>query len=111
MFEPYGGIRKYVLSRRLTGVFRDLSDPDLAHERIAVLLRRWGFANHTAAGRAFRAAYGITPSQARSLALSLGHINGHDASGVAARSRALKAAEDAFRPSGEMPAHIRAFAG
>jgi len=111
MFEPYGGIRKYLLSRRLTGVFRDLSDPDLVNEGVAVLLRRWGFANHTAAGRAFRSAYGITPSQARSLALSLEHINGHDASGVAARSRALKAAEDAFRPSGEMPAHIRAFAG
>jgi RNA polymerase sigma factor (sigma-70 family) len=65
MFEPHGGIGRYILGRRLTGVFRDLSDPSLADRKIAAILSRWGFANHTAAGRAFRRAYGMTPSECR----------------------------------------------
>jgi AraC-like DNA-binding protein len=68
MFEPHGGIGKYILGRRLTGVFRDLCDPSLAHRKIATILRAWGLANHTAAGRAFRSAYGLSPSACRSRA-------------------------------------------
>lgn len=65
MFEPHGGIGKYILGRRLAGVFRDLSDPALVDKAISEILRTWGFTNHTAAGRAFRAAYGLTPSACR----------------------------------------------
>lgn len=68
MFTPYGGVGRYILARRLTGVFRDLSDPSPSTGRIDAILRRWGFTNHTAAGRAFRHAYGMTPSQCRSSA-------------------------------------------
>jgi len=96
MFEPHGGIGKYILGRRLTGVFRDLSDPSQARERIAMVLRRWGFESHTAAGRAFRAAYGVTPSRCRSQALDL-HRTGS------------LAGEAAFDIPPEMPANIRAF--
>jgi len=98
MFEPHGGIGKYILGRRLTGVFLDLSDASLAHERIAVVLRRWGLENHTAAGRAFRAAYGMTPSECRSRALDL-----HHAGGIA--SGAI------FDVPPEMPANVQAFQG
>ena len=96
MFEAYGGIGKYILGRRLTGVFRDLSDPALARERVATLLRRWGFESHTAAGRAFRAAYGMTPLQCRARSRDL-----HRAGAVAG--------EDAFDIPPEMPARIMAF--
>ncbi|MFT4251429.1 MAG: helix-turn-helix domain-containing protein [Caulobacter sp.] len=96
MFEPYGGIGKYILGRRLTGVFRDLSDPSLAHEKIAALLHRWGFENHTAAGRAFRAAYGMTPSHCRSRSLALRRTGG-------------AASEATFDIPPEMPANVRAF--
>lgn len=98
MFEPHGGIGKYILGRRLTGAFRDLSDPLRAHEQIASILHRWGFANHTAAGRAFRNAYGVTPSEARSQALDI-----HQAGGVAG--------ETAFDVPDELPARVKVFEG
>jgi AraC-like DNA-binding protein len=96
MFEPHGGIGRYILGRRLTGVFRDLSDPALAQKKIALVLRRWGFANHTAAGRAFRAAYGLTPSECRARACEIHRSGG--ISGV-----------NAFDIPPEMPASITAF--
>lgn len=96
MFEPHGGIGRYILGRRLTGVFRDLSDPSLAHRKVAEVLRQWGFTNHTAAGRAFRSAYGVTPSQCRARALDL-----HRTGGVAGGK--------AFSIPAEIPANIAAF--
>ena len=96
MFEPHGGIGKYILGRRLTGVFRDLSTPALAHRKVAEILRRWGFANHTAAGRAFRAAYGMTPSDCRARAREL-----HRAGRVAGAK--------AFDVPPEIPPNIKAF--
>lgn len=68
MFAPHGGIKRYILARRLSGVFRDLSDAAQLDETIEAIVRRWGFASHTAAGRAFLGAYGMTPSGCRSRA-------------------------------------------
>ncbi|MBU1378343.1 MAG: helix-turn-helix domain-containing protein [Alphaproteobacteria bacterium] len=96
MFEPHGGIGRYILGRRLTGVFRDLSDPSLAHMAVAEILRQWGFANHTAAGRAFRGAYGMTPSECRSRSRDI-----HRAGGVAGAK--------AFDVPPEIPPNIKAF--
>jgi|GEM_PF-1507475 len=96
MFEPHGGIGRYILGRRLTGAFRDLSDPSLAHRKVADILRRWGFANHTAAGRAFRSAYGMTPSECRSRAHSL-----HRAGAIAGAK--------AFNVPPEVPASVKAY--
>ncbi len=98
MFEPHGGIGKYILGRRLTGAFRDLSDPSLAHRKIAAILRRWGFTNHTAAGRAFRSAYGMTPSECRARARDV------------ERSGGIAGAK-AFDVPSEMPANIKVFQG
>ena len=81
MFQPHGGINKYILGRRLAGVFRDLSDPALMDRAIAEILSQWGFTNHTAAGRAFRATHGLTPSACRLRALDL-----HRAGAVAGRT-------------------------
>lgn len=96
MFAPHGGIGRYILGRRLTGVFRDLSDPSLADARIEAILRCWGFANHTAAGRAFRKAYGITPSECRSRAREF-------------RRHVRIAASRAFDIPAEIPANVAAF--
>mgnify|MGYP003583720885 CR=1 FL=1 len=96
MFQPHGGIGRYILGRRLAGAFRDLSNPSLAAEKIDALLRRWGFTNHTAAGRAFRDAYGMTPSQCRSAALD-------------ARRSGVRTGPDAFVITPEMPAKVVAF--
>lgn len=97
MFEPHGGIGKYILTRRLTGAYRDLSDPTRAHEKIASILGRWGLESHTAAGRAFRAAYGVTPSQCRSRALT------------ACRTQGVRDA--AFTVPAELPSNIKIFQG
>lgn len=96
MFEPHGGIGRYILGKRLTGVYRDLSDPAFSQEPIAPLLRRWGFENHTAAGRAFRAAYGMTPTRCRARA--------------AAEHRA-GAARTTFDVPAQIPANVAAFKG
>ena len=96
MFAPHGGIGRYILSCRLNGVLRDLSDPSLAQEKIDAILRRWGFPNHTAAGRAFRAAYGITPSQCRALAQD-------------SHKRGRKAGASSFDVPSEMPVNIAMF--
>ncbi|MFC5345230.1 helix-turn-helix domain-containing protein [Brevundimonas staleyi] len=95
MFEPHGGIGRYILRRRLTGVFRDLSDPTRAEQPIAAVFNRWGLDSHTAAGRAFRAAWGMTPSQCRSRALEH-HRNG-----------ALSPSTFTIPP--EMPASVKAY--
>jgi AraC-like DNA-binding protein len=43
----------------------DLRDPALADVPIARIAARWGMANHAQFSRAFRAAYGVTPREAR----------------------------------------------
>ncbi|NJC09616.1 helix-turn-helix domain-containing protein [Polymorphobacter fuscus] len=96
MFEPHGGIGRYILCRRLTGVFLDLSDPALSDRKIDAVLHDWGFANHTAAGRAFRKAYGMTPSQCRSRARDV-------------RRQGRIAAANAFDIPSEIPANVAIF--
>ena len=96
MFEPHGGIGRYILQRRLAGVFRDLSDPTRPEDRIADVFSRWGLDSHTAAGRAFRAAWGMTPSECRARALELRRTGG-------------KAGAPTFEITPDLPAKVRAF--
>ncbi len=96
MFAPHGGIGRYILGCRLSGVFRDLCHPSVAHDKIDAILRRWGFANHTAAGRAFRDAYGMTPSQCRATAR-------------AAHSSGRAMGTNAFDIPSAMPANVAMF--
>jgi AraC-like DNA-binding protein len=96
MFEAHGGIGRYILGRRLAGVYRDLAHGSLANGTIDSILRQWGFTSHTAAGRVFRDAYGLTPSALRSQA----------------RSRAadrLPVGANAFDIPSEIPARVAAF--
>lgn len=53
---------------RLRGVHRDLTDGRQSNRTIASLAAQWGFTDAPAFTRAFRSAYGISPSQARTLA-------------------------------------------
>lgn len=63
MFEPMGGVAAYILQRRLARSLTDLmSSP---HRRIADIAHRWGFGSETAFSRAFRAAFGMAPRDAR----------------------------------------------
>ncbi|MFF3127943.1 helix-turn-helix domain-containing protein [Streptomyces sp. NPDC057908] len=55
--------------RRLERCHADLADPGLFHRTIGETAARWGFRNPTDFSRAFRNAYGLSPSEARDRAL------------------------------------------
>lgn len=66
LFEADGtSVREHIRRRRLERCRRDLLDPTLAHESIAVIAMRWGFVSASHFSRAFRAAYGQSPSEVR----------------------------------------------
>ena len=58
-------VSAWIRMRRLEGARRDLSDPALAHGTIGALAAAWGFTDPARFSRAFRAAYGCSPSEAR----------------------------------------------
>jgi AraC-like DNA-binding protein len=60
-------VSEWIRHRRLEACRRDLLDPLLADETISVIARRWALANPAHFSRAFRAAYGCTPSELRAL--------------------------------------------
>ena len=65
LLEPVGGIARYQRHLRLQRCFGDLQNPDHAHVQISEIAYRWGFRNPATFNRNFRAAFGITPSNAR----------------------------------------------
>jgi AraC-like DNA-binding protein len=68
MFEGSGGVAAHVRRLRLKGVRADLADPAKAGEPISRLAERWGFYSVTSFNRSFRAAFGMTPGEARRMA-------------------------------------------
>lgn len=58
-------VAEYIRVCRLEAVRRDLVDPGRAHRTIAALAARWCFTDQAHFSRAFRAHFGITPSDAR----------------------------------------------
>jgi AraC-like DNA-binding protein len=69
LFEPEGTtVAAYIRTRRLQGARRDLADPALAGQTIAALAASWGFTDPARFSRAFRAVYGCSPTEARTVA-------------------------------------------
>ncbi|NKZ06826.1 helix-turn-helix domain-containing protein [Actinomadura latina] len=72
VFRPAGTtVARYVRARRLENCRRELSDPFLGTERIGAIADRWGLPDAAAFSRAFRAAYGQTPTACRARATGL----------------------------------------
>ena len=65
LLEPVGGIARYQRQLRLKRCLSDLQSPEHSHRRISEIAFRWGFNNLGTFNRNFRAAFGITPSDAR----------------------------------------------
>ncbi|WP_433152417.1 helix-turn-helix domain-containing protein [Actinomadura nitritigenes] len=66
VFEPSGTtVARYVRDLRLERCRRELSDPSLAGLRIGAIASRWGLPDAAGFSRAFRAAYGLSPSAYR----------------------------------------------
>ena len=68
MFEPLGGVRNYIQQRRLTRAYQTICDPANARERVSAISARYGFTNDSVFSRAFRDAYGMSPSDMRATA-------------------------------------------
>lgn len=66
LFADHGvSFGRWVLRQRLERCRRDLEDPAWDAVSITALATRWGFADPSHFGRAFRVRYGVTPSEYR----------------------------------------------
>jgi AraC-like DNA-binding protein len=64
-FEPMGGVSSYIQQRRLTRAHQLISSPTHADQRIGAIAAACGFGNVSAFSRAFRQAFGISPTEVR----------------------------------------------
>lgn len=65
LFEPVGGVSHYIRRTRLVGAAVALSSTQACGERVEQIARRHGFSSESSFTRAFRAQFGMTPSEAR----------------------------------------------
>ncbi|MGH8317054.1 MAG: helix-turn-helix transcriptional regulator [Steroidobacteraceae bacterium] len=70
LFEPEGGLVRYIRKQRLQHALRELVTGQPPHRRIVDLALAHQFASEATFSRAFRRAFGIPPGQARDLAAS-----------------------------------------
>jgi AraC-like DNA-binding protein len=70
LFEPLGGVVHYVQQRRLLQAFHTLVNPASRRLRVSEVAARVGFASNAHFSRAFRLAFGVSPSDARAMALA-----------------------------------------
>lgn len=62
-------VSAWIRKRRLNRCHRDLAEPQLAHLPVGVVAASWGFPHPEEFSRAFRSAYGMTPTDHRRQAL------------------------------------------
>lgn len=67
LFTPLGGVTRYVQSRRLQRSFLALVDPAQRDCRIAEIAFECGFTNEAHFSAGFRRAFGLTPTDARTV--------------------------------------------
>ncbi|MGM0595291.1 MAG: AraC family transcriptional regulator [Pseudomonadota bacterium] len=68
LFQPYGGVRHFIQTRRLRRILLALTEPKLRHWRIIDIALQHGFTNQSHFSRLFKQHFDITPRQARELA-------------------------------------------
>ncbi len=68
-FEPLGGVGAYITERRLRRAYRLMTDPTQKELRLSRLAFELGFAHASAFTRAFKARFGLTPKEIRTLAV------------------------------------------
>ncbi|WP_198969925.1 helix-turn-helix domain-containing protein [Xylophilus sp. ASV27] len=81
LFEQQGGVAHYVQQQRLLRAFHTLANPANQRLRVAEIAARTGFTSEAHFSRAFRAAFGVAPRDARAVGAPA-----HAAAGSAAPS-------------------------
>jgi AraC-like DNA-binding protein len=71
-FEPLGGVGAYISERRLRHAFRRMTDTSQTELRLSQLAFDLGFAHASAFTRSFKARFGLTPKEIRTLAVRPG---------------------------------------
>ncbi len=61
MFEPYGGVRTYIMQRRVVRAVMDLDARRDEHGRMRQAVERWGFSSQPNFNRTIRRAFGTNP--------------------------------------------------
>lgn len=75
LFEPIGGVSHFIQQRRLRRSYQDIADPRCAQERISAIAARYGFSSVSVFSRAFRQAYGVSPSKLRADSRQVGQTD------------------------------------
>lgn len=83
LFEPLGGVAAHIRGRRLARALADLVAPPPDRTRVIDIALHWGFGSEASFGRAFRAAYGLTPGEAREVAEGMRRLLAPGQSGAA----------------------------
>ena len=65
MFEPLGGISKYIQNRKLDYAFKELAKYSEKKQNISMLAYRLGFSHSSVFTRAFKARFEINPTEVR----------------------------------------------
>jgi AraC-like DNA-binding protein len=65
LFEPAGGIAKYIRKARLSRAFQEIAAPEFSNRRIGHIAYTLGFKSVSAFSRLFHEVYGVTPGEAR----------------------------------------------
>jgi AraC-like DNA-binding protein len=65
LFEPAGGIAKYIRKVRLSRAYQEITAGEFSNRRIGQIAYRLGFKNVSAFSRLFHEVYGVTPGEAR----------------------------------------------
>lgn len=68
LFEPHGGLSRYIQEERLRRCRAELVDPGRRHEGIGQIAGRYGFGHRKSFVRAFRRCFDMTPREMRALA-------------------------------------------
>ncbi len=65
LFEPAGGIAKYIRKVRLSRAYQEITAAEFSDRRIGFIAYQIGFKNVSAFSRLFHEVYGVTPGEAR----------------------------------------------
>jgi AraC-like DNA-binding protein len=65
LFEPAGGIAKYIRKVRLSRAYQEITAAEFSNRRIGFIAYQLGFKNVSAFSRLFHEVYGVTPGEAR----------------------------------------------